>query len=198
MITYNLAVLIPLQSLLEKKTEVKEKKHRESSDLKEALNLIKSSDSSSYLPIVLPFKNYEDSDNLNIIHDILNDQGVLNEEDFFLFQFPRILPINSDKQLQNELEDADEPIYDNNGYLVTKEYENVFKSIPGNNKLGKLKFYKSGKIKLQMGDNYFDINSGITSRFAQELSVLSKDKNELIFLGNIKDKKIVVTPNMNI
>jgi len=127
----------------------------------------------------------------------MNDQGALNEEDFFLFQFPRILPVNSDKQIQNELEDTDEPTYDNNGFLVTKEFENVFKSIANNSKLGKLKFYKSGKIKLQMGDNIFDINSGITSRFAQELSIVSPHTNELVFLGNLKEKKIVITPNMN-
>jgi hypothetical protein len=189
--------LIPLQNLLEKKPEIKEKKLRESSDLKEALIQIKQNDPNAYIPTVLPFKNTDDSEHHSVIHDILTEQGNLKEEDFFLFQFPRILPIDCDKQIQNEMEDTDEPTYDNNGFLIQKEFENVLKTLPKNSKLGKLKFYKSGKIKLQIGDNLFDMGLGITSRFAQELAVVSPQTGELVFLGNVKEKKIVITPDMN-
>jgi hypothetical protein len=188
---------IPLQNLIDKKPEGAEKTVFESSDLKEAMKTLKLADPNAYLPIVLPLQNEEDKTG-SLLNDIINEQGNLNENDFFLFQFPRLLPINSEKQVLNEAEETDEPTYDKYGYLIKREFENLFRTLPNNTRLGKLKFYKSGKVKLQIGDNLFNVGCGITSRFAQELAFVSKKSNEAVFLGSLKDKNIVVTPELNI
>jgi hypothetical protein len=197
-VSLKLAIVIPLQTLIERKPESKDKRLRESSDLKEAMNLLKTADPNLYLPIVLPLKNTEDNENANLIHDIFNEQGSLNEDHFFMFQFPRILPINSEKLMQNEAEEKEAPEHDKLGNVKKKEFENLFKDLPKNSKLGKLKFYKSGKVKMQIGDNLFDVGCGITARFAQEIAVVSKNTNEAVFLGKLKDKNIVITPELNI
>jgi hypothetical protein len=177
---------------------VSDKNIFESSDLKEAMKLLKQSDPNAYLPIVLPLQSNEDNHQASLFNEIINEEGDLNEDNFFLFQFPRLLPINSEKQVQNEAEETDEPTYDKHGYMIKREYENLLKTLPANSKLGKLKFYKSGKVKLQIGDNLFDVGSGITSRFAQELAVISKKTNEAAFLGDLRDKNIIITPELNI
>lgn len=160
-------------------------------------------DTTSYLPMTLPFKNAADLEinNENIARDLLNEDGQLNENNLLLFQFPRAIPINIESQLKTkkeEIENAtEEPVFDSHGFLVKNEFENVFKSLPLNSKLGKLKIFKSGKIKMQIGDNLFDVNPGIQCKFAQELVLISPNASETVFLGSIKENRLIITPNIN-
>lgn len=115
----------------------------------------------------------------------------------FLFQFPRVIPYDLEVQekMKNEELQSEEPSYDSNGYLLRPEFKNVFRSIKSNINIGKIKFYKSGKIKIEIGQTHFDLNAGISSKFAQEITLFSSQSNELVFLGKINDKKIIVTPD---
>ncbi len=128
---------------------------------------------------------------------MINEKGTLNENKIFLFQFPRVIPFNLEIQekMKNDELDTEEPTYDSNGYLVKAEFKNVFKAIKSNLNIGKIKFYKSGKIKLQIGQSLFDISGGINTKFAQEVALYSSNSDEIVFLGKINDKKIVVTPD---
>lgn len=121
----------------------------------------------------------------------------MNENNIFLFQFPRVIPFNLEIQekMKNDEILNDEPTYDSNGYLVKPEFKNVFKSIKSNLKIGKIKFYKSGKIKLEIGNTNFDLNGGVSSKFAQEVTLYSNESNEIVFLGKLNDKKIIITPD---
>jgi len=127
--------------------------------------------------------------------EFIDEKGSIIENEYFMVQFPKFMPLNKElqKKMKNDELDNEEPIYDSMGFLITKDFENIFKTIPNNNNLGKLKIYKSGKVKLQIGENLFDINTGIKTNFSQEFAVLSKQSKELFILGNIKNKNLVAT-----
>ena len=159
---------------------------------------MRAKDQTGYYPTTLPFK-LNDVDENNIIKDLINERGSLNENNIFLFQFPRVIPYNLEVQekMKNDELDNEEPTYDANGYLVKAEFQNVFKTIKNNLNIGKIKFYKSGKIKLQIGQSQFDVTGGINTKFAQEIALYSGNTNEIVFLGKVNDKKVVVTPDFN-
>ena len=110
---------------------------------------------------------------------------------------PRIIPYDLEVQekVKNEEIINDEPQFDQNGFLIKSGFSNVFNSIKSNMKLGKIKFYKSGKIKMEIGNCLFDVNGGVTSKFAQEVSLYSEDTDEIVFLGKVNDKKVVTFPH---
>ncbi len=154
-----------------------------------------------YLPVTIPFKD----DDRIAEESVQNDTGIINEavtkceiNDFFLFQFPRIIPIRSsiEKAVVENEQMKEEPTYDNHGFLVKPDFENHFKDFPKNSKIGKLKVYKSGKVKIQLGEVMFNLDVGVNTNFAQELSVISKDSKEAFFLGKLKENSFIVTPEI--
>jgi hypothetical protein len=183
-------IVISAESFLEPKSEEKKEKESRGEDILTAINNLKSKDQNAYLPTTLPFRTVEDeSKTLD-----------LNESDLYLFQMPRIIPTNleAQKKLKEEELEVDEPSYDQHGFLIKNNFDNVLKSLPKNSQLGKLKIYKSGKIKMQIGSSMFDITAGINCKFAQELGVMFPKTQEAFFLGNIREKKLIVTPELNI
>ena len=183
-------IVISAESFLEPKVEEKKVKENKGEDLLFAINNLKLKDPNSYLPTTLPFtSNDQDTKTLD-----------LNENDAYLFQFPRIIPtdLESQKKLKEEELDADEPTYDQHGYLIKSSFENSFKKLPKNASIGKLKIYKSGKLKMQIGDIMYDVTAGINCKFAQELGVVFPKTQEAFFLGKIREKKLIVTPELNI
>jgi len=174
----------------------------EQTDLKTVIKSMRTKDPTSYLPTTIPFKSSDEEEDPSKIaaREILNENGSLNESDLFLFQFPRLIPVISEIQTKLKAEEIEneEPVYDQHGFLVRNEFENVFKEFPNYSQMGKLKIYKSGKIKLQLGNNLYDVSTGVNCKFAQELGVVSSKSLEAFFLGKIRDKKLIVTPELNL
>ena len=57
---------------------------------------------------------------------------------------------------------------------------------------------KSGKVKINMGYIYFDINQGSTTKFAQYSAVVTgNDENRAYILGQPFNKKLIVTPEFD-
>ncbi len=198
--------IIITQDKLEEPEKTDEKKDKklllEQTDLKTVIKSMRTKDPSSYLPTTIPFKSLDEDEDPSKIaaREILNENGSLNESDMFLLQFPRLIPVNSEIQTKLKAEEIEneEPVYDQNGFLVKNEFENVFKEFPNYSQMGKLKIYKSGKIKLQLGNNLYDVSTGVNCKFAQELGVVSSKSSEAFFLGKIRDKKLIVTPELNL
>ena len=181
--------MISAESFLEPKVEETKVKDTKGEDLLSAINNLKLKDPNAYLPTTLPFKTLEDeSKTLD-----------LNENDVYLFQLPRIIPTNleSQRKLKEEELDVEEPTYDQHGFLIKNNFENVLKTLPKNSALGKLKIYKSGKLKMQIGNTIYDVTAGINCKFAQELGVIFPKTQEAFFLGKIREKKLIVTPDLN-
>lgn len=196
-------IMISADKLKEPKKEEKnyEKKvSKEEADIKNAIQNLRAKDPTAYLPTTLPFKSSEDIDHnlYNSAKEILTETGNLNEADLFLFQLPRLIPMDLDIQQSMRKEEIlnDEPEYDEHGFLKSPEFENVMKTIPKHSAFGKLRIYKSGKMKMQIGKNLYDVSPGINCKFAQDLAVISPDTNEAFLLGKVNEKKLIVTPEL--
>lgn len=167
-------------------------------DFKSVLTNCKDKD--LYLPITIPFKDDNQSEEINhdssILSDLISKSDKIN--DFFLFQFPRILPIKSsiDKAIVENENMKEEPSYDSHGFLIKPDFENHFKDFPMNSKIGKLRIYKSGKVRMQIGEVIFKLDIGVATNFAQELSVISKESKEAFFIGKTKENSFIVTPEI--
>ena len=179
----------------------KKKTNPEEFGILNAINNIKKKDPDSYVPILLPFGlNKEETNNKKTTKDeIYLNNNELNDNNIFVIQFPKQIPIKSENQEKQKMEENnnDEPMYDDNGYLIQPEFKNVFKEIPKYSNLGKLKIFKSGKVKMEFGNVLFDVIPGSFIKFAQQASIIKKDNKQTFLLGKINSKKLIVIPEIN-
>jgi hypothetical protein len=168
-------------------------------DIEEIINDIKEKDPQAYTPIVLPFEKSDDEGKSlkdNFIEKDDNDQNRL-----FMFQFPRQIPIK-DLEIQEKTKEEEnfnnQPNYDEKGNLISPEFKNSFQEIKDKTVIGKLVFMKSGKVKIKMGDTYFDINQGSKTKFAQYSAIVNvKEDNKAYILGQPFYRKLIVTPEID-
>ena len=162
-------------------------------DIESIINDIKQKDPKAYVPIILPFEKNDPNKNLK--------EELNKDNNLFIFQFPRQIPIkdlNNQIKAKEEENTNEEPNYDENGFLISQEFKNSFQEIKDNTKIGKLIFMKSGKIKIKMGDIYFDINEGSLTKFAQYSTIVTgNDDNQAFILGQPLNKKLIVTPEFD-
>ena len=174
---------------IEKSTNIKSK----ICDIESIINDIKQKDPKAYVPIILPFEKNDPNKNLK--------EELNKDNNLFIFQFPRQIPIkdlNNQIKAKEEENTNEEPNYDENGFLISQEFKNSFQEIKDNTKIGKLIFMKSGKIKIKMGDIYFDINEGSLTKFAQYSTIVTgNDDNQAFILGQPLNKKLIVTPEFD-
>lgn len=174
---------------IEKSTNIKSK----ICDIESIINDIKQKDPKAYVPIILPFEKNDPNKNLK--------EELNKDNNLFIFQFPRQIPIkdlNNQIKAKEEENTNEEPNYDENGFLISQEFKNSFQEIKDNTKIGKLIFMKSGKIKIKMGDIYFDINEGSLTKFAQYSAIVTgNDDNQAFILGQPLNKKLIVTPEFD-
>ena len=168
-------------------------KKQEVFDIESIISDIKEKDPKAYVPIVLPFEKEETKKNLK--------EELNKENNLFIFQFPRQIPIK-DLPLQTKAKEEEnvneEPKYDENGFLISEEFKNSFSELKDNTTIGKLVIMKSGKIKIKMGDIYFDINEGSLTKFAQYSAIVTgNDDNQAFILGQPFNKKLIVTPEFD-
>ena len=183
------------EEIIEKNLNDKEKEKQNGKiyDIESIINDIKEKDPKAYVPIVLPFE--KDQTKKNLKEELNKDNGL------FIFQFPRQIPIkdlSTQIKAKEEENTNEEPNYDENGFLISQEFKNSFNEIKDNTKIGKLVFMKSGKIKIKMGDIYFDINEGSLTKFAQYSAIVTgNDDNQAFILGQPLNKKLIVTPEFD-
>ena len=170
-------------------TKQKQGDHQMKYDISYIINNTKSKDKNAFIPITLPFLSKEDT-----------AKSLIEENKLYIMQFPRIIPVNLEGQIKTKEEENinEEPIHDSNGFLISPEFKNSFKELNKNIKFGKLKFYKSGKVKLQIGDVLFDVTKGTNNKFAQEIAVITGEgSDEAIMLGEPESEKLLVTPEIS-
>nr|CAB3446701.1 unnamed protein product [Digitaria exilis] len=69
------------------------------------------------------------------------------------------------------------------------------KELPGGF-MGKILVYKSGKVKMTLGDVLFDVSAGSSCMFAQEVAAINTKEKHCCGLGEL-GKRAVVTPDVN-
>ncbi|KAJ9058920.1 DNA-directed RNA polymerase III subunit RPC4 [Entomophthora muscae] len=69
-------------------------------------------------------------------------------------------------------------------------------SEPQSGRIGKLIFYKSGKVQMRFGQLLFDINTASNITFHQEVVALDSQNEEAYVLGDLQ-RRFVCTPNID-
>ncbi|KAF8667263.1 hypothetical protein HU200_052932 [Digitaria exilis] len=62
--------------------------------------------------------------------------------------------------------------------------------------MGKILVYKSGKVKMKIGDTLFDVSSGSNCKFVQEVAAMNTREKHCCTVGEIS-KRAVITPNID-
>lgn len=122
----------------------------------------------------------------NAANIFLTDRGDLKEDKLFLMQLPSILP---------ELLDPLEEVHRENEDAATAGSGASITRFP-DGKLGKLKIYKSGKVRMVIGGLEFCLDQGCETFFRQDLACVCPLANEIISLGQI-EKRVVLTPDLD-
>ncbi|KAJ3027471.1 hypothetical protein HDV00_011201 [Rhizophlyctis rosea] len=143
------------------------------------------------------------------------------ESEMYFFQFPSVLPrLQNPNADIMEIEDGDAStsvrpggrVNGIGGGAVKGESGGVIKVDPDGptaagggtgasnekgpeGKVGKLIYYKSGKVKLRIGDIYFDVAPGSESTFLQNVVAVDPDDAKTYLLGNLT-RRFVCTPDI--
>jgi hypothetical protein len=108
------------------------------------------------------------------VQDIDRPDGL--QEDLYFVQLPTVLP---SKALGTDNNERSVPLSElPDGYL------------------GKILVYKSGKIKLRIGNFLYDVTSGTPMSFHQEVAVFSPDNKACYSLGDISGR-MLITPDLD-
>lgn len=107
----------------------------------------------------------------------------------FFMQFPAVLP--------HMATTAPVPSSNMDDSLETKQaivVDSPIEQLSGH--VGKLMFYKSGKVQLRFGQVLFDVNTGLDLGFPQEIVALDQQNGEAFVLGGVH-RRFVCTPNID-
>lgn len=79
----------------------------------------------------------------------------------------------------------------------SKEVEEIYKlnELPSGF-MGKMLVYKSGAIKLKLGDTLYDVSSGMNCTFAQDLVAINTAQKDCCTIGEI-NKHVTITPDID-
>ncbi|KAF7154422.1 hypothetical protein RHSIM_Rhsim01G0044200 [Rhododendron simsii] len=62
--------------------------------------------------------------------------------------------------------------------------------------MGKMLVYKSGAVKLKLGDTIYDVSAGLDSVFAQDIVAINTEEKQCCILGELS-KRTVITPDVD-
>lgn len=133
-----------------------------------------------------PTATHVDEINANAAKQLfLRENGDLLEDQLFLLQLPAVLPelLDPSEEVQREREDAS-----------TAGAGATISRLP-DGKLGKLKIYKSGKVRMEIGGIPFCVDQGCDTFFQQDLACVCPLASEIISLGPIR-RRMVMTPDV--
>lgn len=167
--------------------------------MEKALIKIKEKNNNAYIPITIPFKLKEDIIDQNAKRILMKDNNSIDESKIFLFQFPRQISMNissqeKEKYLESLKEDSK---FDKNGYLIKPKFHHSFCGLKNNLKLGKIKFYKSGKVTITIGSTEYFINLGVYKTFNQQIAIINSDaRKKAYILGQPTVNEIFLIPQI--
>lgn len=127
-----------------------------------------------------------DEANSKAAKKLVGSHEELLEDSYFLMQLPCVLPEmrNPDDEVFREQEDA---LSAGSGSTITR--------LP-DGKLGKLRIYKSGKVRMEIGGVSFCVDQGCETFFQQDLALVCPLAGEFFNLGHI-NTRMVLTPDLD-
>lgn len=137
-------------------------------------------------------KSEHDEDTINPASDL----GLMMESDegqMFFFKLPASLPHLKRSASRKGKEKVGTQSSSDGGGVSKKGCS--LEELPGGY-MGKLLVYKSGAIKLKMGDALFDVSPGSDCIFAQDVAAINLSEKQCCVLGEL-GKRAVVTPDVD-
>ncbi|VAI02371.1 unnamed protein product [Triticum turgidum subsp. durum] len=143
-----------------------------------------------------------------MLHDIMSRNTVLvqdtedkmNTPQLLFFQFPASLPLLQVVSVAvADMDTSDSEGVETEEPNKKRRLESIdgckLKDLPGGF-MGKLLVYKSGKVKMRLGDALFDVSAGLDCTFAQEAVAINTNKKHCCSLGEV-NKRAIVTPDID-
>lgn len=112
------------------------------------------------------------------------DGEYAGEDQLFFIQLPSAVPIG-DLQARPSVAAENIEILGFKGNLTTLN----------SGKIGKIVVYKSGKVKMRVGDRLFDVSTGMPCNFLQEVVAIDTDRQKLYQLGELQ-RRMVCYPDI--
>ncbi|KAE8694501.1 DNA binding protein, putative isoform 2 [Hibiscus syriacus] len=125
------------------------------------------------------------------------DLGLLEEaekEKMFFFQLPVNLPLPKQSASRKGKEEAEKSVSSERAVGLTKGQR--FEELPAGH-VGKMLVFKSGAVKLKLGETLFDVSPGMSGVFAQNVAVINTTDKQCCIIGEL-GQKAVVTPDSSI
>uniref|UniRef100_A0A453HCN1 DNA-directed RNA polymerase III subunit RPC4 n=1 Tax=Aegilops tauschii subsp. strangulata TaxID=200361 RepID=A0A453HCN1_AEGTS len=124
----------------------------------------------------------------------------MNTPQLLFFQFPASLPLPQVLSVAGaDMDTSDSEGVETEETNKRRRLESVngckLKDLPGG-LMGKLLVYKSGKVKMLLGDALFDVSAGLDCTFAQEAVAINTYKKHCCSLGEV-NKRAIVTPDID-
>lgn len=125
-----------------------------------------------------------------------SDLGLLEEGEkakMFFFQLPNKLPIPKQSASTKGKEKAESSVSSERFGALDKVCQ--FEEMPAGC-IGKMLVYKSGAVKLKLGETLYDVSPGSDCAFAQDVAVLNTEEKQCCVVGEL-GKRVVVTPDIS-
>lgn len=81
------------------------------------------------------------------------------------------------------------------GPTPVKKEEEVEDQLQQEGKIGRLLIYKSGKVKMKVGDIIMDVSAGSECSFLQDIVVVDSNNKQAFVMGSVQ-KRMVCVPNL--
>lgn len=131
-----------------------------------------------------------------------SELGLLDQDDksrMLVFTFPSDLPLGirptnaSSRETDDNLKAVEKSVKSEKGKGKGKAIS--LEELP-EGRMGKMLVYKSGAVKLKLGDILYDVSSGSDSSFSQKVMAINVKDKQCCELGEA-NKKAVVTPDID-
>ncbi|KAF8715402.1 hypothetical protein HU200_027046 [Digitaria exilis] len=116
-----------------------------------------------------------------------------DESQLLFVQFPASLPLPVQPESVAEPTKGSEGRRE--GMRTSSHRGSKLKELPGGY-MGKILVYKSGKVKMKIGDTLYDVSSGSNCKFVQEVAAMNTREKHCCTVGEIS-KRAVITPNID-
>ncbi|CAA0814225.1 RNA polymerase III RPC4 [Striga hermonthica] len=115
------------------------------------------------------------------------------EDSMLFFQLPSSMP------MLNKPTDDEAKGPENNGKPAKGKAPSLkacsLEALPAGH-MGKLLVYKSGAVKLKLGETLYDVSSGLNCVFAQDVFAVNTDEKQCCNIGELK-RRAVITPDID-
>ncbi|KAJ4810392.1 DNA-directed RNA polymerase III subunit RPC4 [Rhynchospora pubera] len=109
------------------------------------------------------------------------------QERMLLFKFPNPLP------LENLAQTAE--VTEKKGKTKAKKIGCSLQQLPAGN-VGKMLVYKSGKVKMKIGEVIFNVDPGVNYIFHEQAVAINAKQGHVCEIGKIDEQHVVVTPDI--